>query len=168
MLCSNYRAEVLALLNGTETINSWEEKPKKSVFLTDSLSVLKALMSDEPGATQKKLTENISTLAQSTCIVLQWISAHTGIRGNEIIDKLSKEGRETSNPHLICPIEKSRLLSMIKRKPSSTARLEVTTQTGTHSIRCHNTNRPLCTIFRLRTGLCRLNSHLKRTGSMPL
>ena len=45
ILCSNYRAEVLALLNATETIISWEEKPKKAVFLTDSLSALQALMS---------------------------------------------------------------------------------------------------------------------------
>ena len=42
----------------------------------------------------KKLTENISFLAQTTCIVLQWVPAHTGIRGNEIGDQLAKEGRE--------------------------------------------------------------------------
>ena len=40
ILCSNYRTEVLALLNATETIISWEEKPKKAVFPTDSLSAL--------------------------------------------------------------------------------------------------------------------------------
>ena len=70
ILCSNYSAEVLALLNATETIISWEEKPKKAVSLTDSLSALQALMSGEPDTTQKKLTENISTLAQTTCVVL--------------------------------------------------------------------------------------------------
>ena len=77
ILCSNYRAEVLALLDATETIISWEEKPKKAVFLTDSLSALQVLMSDEPDTTQKKLTENINTLAQTTYVVLQWIPAHT-------------------------------------------------------------------------------------------
>ena len=40
ILCSNYRPEVLALLNATEIIISWEEKPKKAVFLTGSLSAL--------------------------------------------------------------------------------------------------------------------------------
>ena len=57
ILCSNYRAEVLALLNATETIILWEEKPKKAVFLTDSLSALQALISGEPDTTQTKLTK---------------------------------------------------------------------------------------------------------------
>ena len=91
ILCSNYRAEVLALLNATETIISWEEKPKKAVFLTDSLSALQALMSDEPDTTQKKLTENINTLTQTTYVVLQWIPAHTGIRGNKMVDQVTKK-----------------------------------------------------------------------------
>ena len=142
ILCSNYTAEVLALLNATETIFSWEEKPKKAVFLTDSLSALQALMSGEPDTPQKKLTENISTLAQTTCVALQWIPAHIGIRGNEMAYQLAREGRERSNPHHICPTEKSKLLSKIRRKPFSTARLEDTTQTRTHSISCHDTNSP--------------------------
>ena len=98
MLCSNYRAEVLALLDTTETIISWEEKPKKTVFLTDSLSALQALMSGESDTMQKKLTENISTLAQSTCVVLQWIPSHTSIRENGMADQLAKEEREKEQP----------------------------------------------------------------------
>ena len=91
---SNYRAEVLALPNATETIIPWEEKPKKGVFLTYALSALQALMSREPDTTQKKLTENISTLAQTTCIILQRIPAHTGTGGNETADQLARKGRK--------------------------------------------------------------------------
>ena len=56
ILCSNYKAEVLTLLNTTETIKLWERKPKKAVALTDSLSALQALKSGEVDVTQKKLT----------------------------------------------------------------------------------------------------------------
>ena len=52
-----------------------------------------------------------------------------------------KEGKK-SNPHRICHTEKSKLLSIIKRKPSSTARLKDTTQTRTRSISWRDTNRP--------------------------
>ena len=132
---------------------SWEEKPKKAVVLTDSLSALQAFVSGEPDSTQKKITENISTLAQTTCVALQWIPAHTSIMGNDIADQLAKEGREKDQPpsHLSCREVKTLIHN--KKKQSSTARLEDTAQTSTHSI-----------IFCLRTGHCRLNSHLKRIG----
>ena len=74
------------------------EKHKKAVFLTDSLSALQALMFGEPDTMQKKLTENISTFAQTTCVVLRWIPAHTGIRGNQMADQLAKEEREMEQP----------------------------------------------------------------------
>ena len=57
------------------------------------------------------------------------------------ISSQKKEGKN-SNPRRICPTEKSKLLSIIKRKPSSTARRKDTTQTRTCSISWHDTNRP--------------------------
>ena len=102
ILCSNYRAEVLALMSATETIKLLGEKPKEAVFLTDSLSALQALVSGEPDMILKKATDNINILVQSTCIVLQWIPARTDIMGNEIADQLEKEERkkEQSPSHL--------------------------------------------------------------------
>ena len=110
-------------------------------------------MSSEPDTTQKKLTENISILVQTTCVVIQWIPAHTSIRGNEIAHHRVKERRTKEQPPSHLSYRKSKLLSIIKRKPSSTARLEDTTQTRTHSISCHEPtdhhlspqNRPLQT-----------------------
>ena len=74
-------------------------------------------MSDEPDTTQKKLTENINTLAQTTYVGLQWISAHTGIRGNEMADQLAKEGRKKEQPpsHLSY-IEVKTLIHIKKKK----------------------------------------------------
>ena len=57
------------------------------------------------------------------------------------ISSQKKEGKR-SNPHHTCPTEKSTLLSILKIKPSSTQRQEDTNQTKTHSISCHDTNRP--------------------------
>ena len=59
------------------------------------------------------------------------------LMSKHIVSNVSK-----SNPHRICPTEKSKLLSIIKRKPSSTARLKDTTQTRMRSISWHDTNRP--------------------------
>ena len=162
ILCSDYRAEVLALLNATETIISWEEKPKKAVFLTDSLSALQALMSGEPDTTQRKHTENINTLAQSSCIVLQWIPAHAGIRGNEMADQLAKEGREKEHPPSHLSYREVKTLIHNKKKAifhSKTGGCNPN-QDSLHQLPRHHQT----IIFRLRTGHCRLNSHLKRAG----
>ena len=140
------RALTTLILSGPEwpqiPLKLWSLRTSSVMVWSSSLSALQALMSDEPDTTQKKLTENINTLAQTTYVVLQWIPAHTGIRGNKMADQLAKEGREKSNPHRICHTEKSKLLSIIKRKPSSTARLKDTTQTRMRSISWRDTNRP--------------------------
>ena len=72
-----------------------------------------------------------------------------------------KEGK-SSNSHHICPTESSKLLSIIKRKPSSTARLDDTNQTRTHSDQLPRHQQT--TTCHLRIGHCRLNSHLKKIG----
>ena len=162
ILCSNYRVEVLALLNATETIISWEEKTKKAVFLTDSRSALQALMSGEPDTLQKKLTESISILAQTTCVVLQWIPAHTGIRGNEIADQLAKEGKEKEQPPSHLSYREVKTLIHNKKKAifhCKTGRYNPNQDT-LHQLPWHQQT----IIFCLRTGHCRLNSHLKRIG----
>ena len=119
-------------------------------------------MSGEPDTTQKKLTENINTLAQTTYAVFQWIPAHTGIQGNEMADQLAKEGREKEQPHRICPTEKSKLLSIIKKKAIFHCKTEGynPNQDAFHQLARHQQT----IIFHFRAGHCRLNSHPKRIG----
>ena len=125
--------------------------------------------------TQRKRSsqrKNISTLAQTTRVVLQWIPTHTGRSARK-----RRKGKR-SNPHHICPTEKSKLLSIIMRKPSSTARLEDTTQTRTHSISAttptdHHLwpqNRPLQTEQPSQEDLCKKNkqTNKQQLRSMPL
>ena len=130
--------------------------------LTDLLSALQALMSGEPETTQKKLTENISTLAQTTCVVLQWIPAHTGIRGNEIADEVAKEGREKEQPpsHLSCREVKTLIHNEKKAIFHCKTGGYNPNQDALHQLLRHQQT----IIFHLRTGHCRLNSHLNRIG----
>ena len=112
--------------------------------------------------TQKKLTENINTLAQTTQVVLQWIPAHTGIRGNEMADQLAKEGREKEQPPSHLSYREVKTLIHNKKKAIFHCKTEEynPNQDALHQLARHQQT----IIFRLRTGHCRLNSHLKRIG----
>ena len=110
----------------------------------------------------KKFTENISTLAETTCVVLQWIPAHTGIRGNEMADQLAKEGREKEQPALHLSYREVKTLILNKKKAIFHCKAGGynPNQDALHQLPRHQQT----IIFRLRTGHCRLNSHLKRIG----
>ena len=119
-------------------------------------------MSGEPDTTQKKLTENISTLAQTTCVVLQWIPAHTGIRGNEMADQLAKEGREKEQPPSHVSYREVKTLIHDKKKAIFHCKTGAynPNRDALHQMPQHQQT----IIFRLRTCHCRLNSHLKKIG----
>ena len=109
-----------------------------------------------------KLTENISTLAQSACIVLEWIPAHTDISGNEIADQLANEGKEKEQPPSYRSYREVKTLIQNKKKTilhSKTGGYNPNQDTLNQLPRHHQT-----AIFCFRAGHCRLNSHLERTG----
>ena len=163
-LCSNYKAEILALHNATETIRLGDSKPKKAVFFSDSLSALQAL-TGEPDESLRLLINNINILAQATKIVLQWIPAHTGIAGNEVADQLAKEGSKKEQPHSKLNYQEARTLIRNKSKCHFNKR---NGGYNPHQDALHLlSRREQTTIFRLRTGHCGLNSHLKRIGVKP-
>ena len=164
-LCSNYKAEILAIHNAAEIIQLWDRKPKKVVFLTDSLSALQAITSGQPDQTLKQLIGSINTLAQTTKIFLQWIPAHTGISGNEMADRLAKEGSADEQPPSHLSYQEAKTLIKNKQKAKFRNR---TGGYDPHKDSLHQLPRHTQTlIFRLRTGHCGLNSHLKRIGVKP-
>ena len=144
-LCSNYKAEHPALYNATEALKQWERKPKKAVFLSDSVSASQSLTSETPDDSQKRLMDNINELAQSTKVVLQWIPAHTGIAGNEIADQLANEGRKKKDQpssHLsYSHIKKLELLSAIGKNPLSLLQLVDTIHKKILSTNCLATSK---------------------------
>ena len=164
-LCSNYKAEVLALHNATETIRLWDSKPKKAVFFSDSLSALQALTTAEPDQSLRMLISSINILSQTTKIVLQWIPAHTGIGGNEKADRLAKAGSREEQPQTILSYQEVRTL--IKNKSKGFIKNKNEGYNPHQDALHHLSRQEETTIFRLRTGHCGLNSHLKRIGVKP-
>ena len=164
-LCSNYKAELLALYNATEALKQWERQPQKAVFLSDSLSALQSLTSKTPDDSQKRLMDNINELAQSTKVILQWIPAHTGIAGNEIADQLAKEGRKKGQRSSHLSYKETRTLIRNRQKSTFIASIGGYNpqKDPLHQLSSHEQT----TIFRLRTGHCGLNGHLKKIGIQP-
>ena len=113
--CQN-QMEVCAPTTKRNSNATEERKPKKAVFLSDSLSALQSVTSETPDDSQKRLMDNINELAQSTKFVLQWIAAHTGIAGNEIADQLAKEGIKKYQPYSYLSYKETRTLIRNRQK----------------------------------------------------
>ena len=132
-----------------------------SLYLSH-LSAVQAPVSGEPDTAHRKLTEIISTLAQSTCVVLQWIPAQNSIRINKIADQFVEEGRAKEQPpsHLSYREVKAPIHNKKKAIFHSKTGGYKPNQDPLHQL----PRRQQITIFRLRTGHCKVNRNLKRIG----
>ena len=143
--CTNYRAEVEALVLASQLISSTVEQEAQVVFLTDALSVLEA-------ASNSKLPRLEDALKSIKCtkVVLQWIPSHCGILGNEEADKLAKHGayKEQKDNGVSLPEMKTIFKSLFRPRSARD--------------NYHQLTRPQqVIIFRLRTGHNRRNHHVQ-------
>ncbi|KAK9505958.1 hypothetical protein O3M35_009913 [Rhynocoris fuscipes] len=86
---SIFTAELLAISRAVEVSLEWEEK--NIVLGSDSLSALRVVenkFTENPIA--KIITENINERLDKN-IMIMWIPGHTGIKGNEAVDRLARE-----------------------------------------------------------------------------
>ena len=78
----------------------------KAVILSDSLSIVTSLQSQSSLShpiAMARLLESISNL--ETQVVFAWVPSHVGVRGNEIVDQIAKDGRTGALVELNVPRE---------------------------------------------------------------
>jgi ribonuclease HI len=92
--CSNYSAEVQALMQAASMIHDSTSECPEVVFFSDALSVLEALAGDK----HLRLMGKLQDIAKTRRVVLQWVPAHCGIPGNEAADQLAKLGAREEQP----------------------------------------------------------------------
>nr|KAG5700272.1 hypothetical protein BaRGS_022899 [Batillaria attramentaria]KAG5710737.1 hypothetical protein BaRGS_035139 [Batillaria attramentaria] len=150
--CTNYRAEVEALVQAATTIKETAQANSQVVFLTDAKSVLEA-------ASANKLPRLQETLHDITCtrLVLQWIPSHCGIRGNDEADRMAKLGSDKEQTeNSVNLTEMNTIIKTLFRTPQP--------RDSYHQL----TRQEQVIIFRLRTGHNRLNCHMnKRLKLVP-
>ena len=86
--CSNYMAEIQALVQVASVVRDSSNEWQQVVFLSDALSVLEATAGDKLPC----LAESLHEVAQHKLIVLQWVPAHCVLPGNEKADELAHLG----------------------------------------------------------------------------
>ena len=144
--CTNYKAEVEALILAAETIHSRAGPNIQVVFLSDALSVLQAFNSSQLPQLERALGRLCSLRT-----VLQWVPSHCGIRGNEQADKLAKAAaREEQPDHPVTFEERKSTIKALYRPPSKSDDYHLLSREDQ------------VTILRLRTGHNRLRRHLHR------
>ena len=156
-LSSNFKAEEKAVHEALEILSQEPFPPSHAVIFTDCRSVLQKLSSPED-TTSRQIHTLLSQLSTTTTTSMQWIPAHCNIAGNEKADSLAKCGskmiQETD------PTSYQEIKTIIKRKQKEKWKTHhgVTSQDPWETLG----RRAQTTIFRLRTGHCRLNFHLHK------
>ena len=161
--CSNYNAEILAIKEAFTFLLDNGKANGSIVVFTDSLSALQALERDSVDL--QDLINALNRVTEQARVALQWVPAHVGLLGNEMADKLAKAGSVLPQfeSELTFSETKSFLRSVFQQEWITHNRGYRANLDSFRTLeRKHQT-----TIFRLRTGHCRLNYHFHRIGLAP-
>ena len=158
-LSTNYRAELTALHEAARLVHDDVRAPSHIVFLTDCMSTLQSLQS--PKEQLERHTQRLLCgLSQRMKVAVQWIPAHCGLAGNEEADRLAKSGSRLEQP--LHPASYREAKTLIKRHFQTQWTDQHNPPSDDQMI--HLRRHEQTTIFRLRTGHCRLRHHMYRLG----
>ena len=155
---TNFKAETEALCEAATAVSQNPARTTGQVVLfTDALSVLQALKSPNNKELNPLCTALATLSAKVQQVVLQWVPAHCGIRGNERADILAKEGaqREQTDSHVSFDEAKT-VIKTHQWKKWKLQHPRYNPSDSYHLLRRGDQVK----IFRLRTGHNRLRHHL--------
>ena len=156
--CTNYRAEAHAVLSAAKILNNSENLSGFTVILSDCKSVLQSLQTGEENQTLKEIKRELNILQQKTNLSLQWIPSHCGITGNDKADELSKTGSKMFQENNTINYQESKTIIKSTMKEKWKKQNNIEREDSIDQLSRHDQ----VLIFRLRTGHCRLLSHLCR------
>lgn len=156
-LSSNFKAEARALSEAIRMVDEIDPAPPHVAFFTDCRSVLDKITIPDDNTTHE-VTTSLSRLSNKCKVSLQWIPAHCGIQGNETADRLAKTGGQMNQERE--PLSYKEIKTIIKRRQNDSwnARIKDSQNDPWEEMG----RQAQTTIFRLRTGHCRLLFHLHR------
>ena len=158
--CTNFRAEVKAIAAAADHLHAQADTGHSIVILSDSMSTMQALAARNPDASVRALQDSLQRLASSRMVVLQWIPAHCGIQGNELADRLAKEGSMQDQPAPELSYREAKTL--VKHRTRTVWRTSFRGYNNRQdSLRFLNRSEAT-TIYCPRTGHCGLRAHLWR------
>lgn len=158
-ISSNYRAESAALLHAVQTLVESDAPPPRIVFFTDCKSLLQGLQSPRNELQLTDIRKALHELSGRSTVRLQWVPSHCQIAGNEKADALSKAGSKMEQ--FSHPVTYREAKTIIHSQYSSQWKRRLGVENGAdpiHQLKRHQQ----IVLFRLRTGHCRLLSHLYR------
>ena len=114
---SVYTTEMIAIFKALKHVQEQKYNHKQIVILTDSLSAIKSIQSDQ--SSRPDILEPIQILAYKLKAVgidltIEWIPAHVGILGNETTDKLAKAALNHRNIEIKIALSSGEFNAIIK------------------------------------------------------
>ena len=158
--CTNYKAEVEAIREAANLLGNLVNNKSKVVILSDAKSVLQSLENTKDFELDT-LKEKLGALKKGTeSCAIQWVPGHCDLEGNDIADRLAREGSEMDQQVEEITFQEAK--TMIRSKGRTKWQAKHPKYDRRDAIRRLDRKGQTC-IFRLRTGHNRLRHHMHKT-----